>query len=69
MPPEAAPQPAADVRQRMVGLLHRDIENFDYSTIDDPGFELMRRLTHDEYDNTVRDSVRRRTQRDRPVSR
>ncbi len=55
MPPEAAPQPAADVRQRMVGLLHRDIENFDYSTIDDPGFELMRRLTHDEYDNTVRD--------------
>ena len=55
MPPEAAPQPAEDVRRRMVGLLHRDIEDFDYASIDDPGFELMRRLTHDEYDNTVRD--------------
>ncbi|MEO2199048.1 MAG: DUF1592 domain-containing protein [bacterium] len=55
MPPASAPQPADDVRQQMVGLLNRDIEQFDYSTIDDPGFELMRRLTHAEYDNTVRD--------------
>ncbi|HIE91418.1 MAG TPA: DUF1592 domain-containing protein, partial [Acidobacteria bacterium] len=55
MPPASAPQPANDVRQQMVGLLNRDIEQFDYSTIDDPGFELMRRLTHAEYDNTVRD--------------
>ncbi len=55
MPPATAPQPADDVRQQMLGLLHRDIEQFDYSTVDDPGFELMRRLTHAEYDNTVRD--------------
>ena len=55
MPPAGAPQLPADVRREMVGLLHRDIEEFDYSTIDDPGFELMRRLTHTEYDNTTRD--------------
>ncbi len=55
MPPATAPQPPPDVRSRMVGLLHRDIEEFDYSTIDDPGFEGMRRLTHTEFDNTVRD--------------
>ena len=55
MPPASAPQPTDDVRHQMVGLLTRDIDEFDYSTIDDPGFELMRRLTHAEYDNTVRD--------------
>ena len=55
MPPANAPQPSDDIRREMAGLLYRDIEAFDYSTIDDPGFELMRRLTHTEYDNTVRD--------------
>ena len=55
MPPAAAPQPPFEVRRRMAAMLHRDIEEFDYSTIDDPGFELMRRLTHTEYDNTIRD--------------
>ena len=55
MPPAGAPPLPAEVRRRMAAMLHRDIEEFDYSTIDDPGFELMRRLTHTEYDNTVRD--------------
>ena len=55
MPPASAPQPSDDTRRDMTGLLHRDIEAFDYAVIDDPGFELMRRLTHTEYDNTVRD--------------
>ena len=55
MPPSSAPQPSDDIRREMAGLLHRDIEAFDYSTIDNPGFELMRRLTHTEYDNTMRD--------------
>ncbi len=55
MPPAAAPPLPPEVRRRMAALLHRDIEEFDYSTLDDPGFELMRRLTHTEYDNTVRD--------------
>ena len=53
--PARAPQPPADIREQMVLALHRDIDKFDYSTIDDPGFELMRRLTHAEYDNTLRD--------------
>ena len=55
MPPPGAPPLPAEVRRRMAALLHRDIDEFDYSTIDDPGFESLRRLTHTEYDNTVRD--------------
>ena len=55
MPPAGAPPLPPEVRRRMAAMLHRDIEEFDYSTLDDPGFELMRRLTHTEYDNTVRD--------------
>ena len=39
----------------MLAILGREIRDFDYSTIDDPGFERMRRLTHAEYDRTVRD--------------
>ena len=55
MPPASAPQLPGDVRRQMLDLLRRDIEGFDYSTVDNPGFEGMRRLTHAEYDNTVRD--------------
>ncbi|MCY4507410.1 MAG: DUF1592 domain-containing protein, partial [Acidobacteria bacterium] len=55
MPPDGAPALPPEVRRRMAAMLHRDIEEFDYSTLDDPGFELMRRLTHTEYDNTIRD--------------
>lgn len=55
MPPVGVPRPPADIRSQMVDLLRRDIDGFDYSAIDDPGFELMRRLTHTEYDNTIRD--------------
>ena len=55
MPPAGAPRPPHEVRRRMAAMLHRDIEEFDYSTIDDPGFEPLRRLTHTEYDNTIRD--------------
>ena len=55
MPPDGAPPLPPEVRRRMAAMLHRDIEEFDYSSLDDPGFELMRRLTHTEYDNTIRD--------------
>ena len=55
MPPPGAPQPSDAVRDEMLAILSREIHDFDYATIDDPGFERMRRLTHDEYDNTVRD--------------
>ena len=46
-----------DVRDEMLAILGREIRDFDYSTIDDPGFERMRRLTHAEYDRTVRDLI------------
>ena len=55
MPPPGAPQPSAAVREKMLGLLRDDIENYDFSLLDNPGFELMKRLTHTEYDNTIRD--------------
>ena len=55
MPPATAPQPSPAERGSLVTLLTNAIENFDYSTINDPGFERMRRLTHRELDNTLRD--------------
>ena len=55
MPPEDEQQPSEDDRTRLVLTLHHAIHNFDYSNIVDPGYERVRRLTHDEYDNTVRD--------------
>ena len=55
MPPPEAPQPSDETRAEMLTLLRQDIEEFDFSVLDNPGFELMRRLTHTEYDNTVRD--------------
>ena len=55
MPPPEAPQPSNETRAEMLALLRQDIEEFDFSALDNPGFELMRRLTHTEYDNTVRD--------------
>ena len=56
MPPPGAPQPSTEARAEMLAILRRDIDEFDYATLErDPGFELMRRLTHTEYDNTVRD--------------
>ena len=55
MPPQGMPQPSASERRRLLDALVDSIDNFDYSTIDNPGFEPMRRLTHKEYDNTIRD--------------
>ena len=58
MPPEDAEQPSDDERKKMVLALHNAIYKFDYSEIDDPGFESAKRLTHREYSNTVRDLFR-----------
>lgn len=55
MPPESAPQPSAAARAALLTALDREVTQFDYSTIDDPGFEPLRRLTHTEYRNTIRD--------------
>ena len=55
MPPAGARQPADAERETLHALLSDAIDNFDYSTVDDPGYEPMRRLTHRELDNTLRD--------------
>ena len=57
MPPAGAPQPGGAQRETLVALLSDSIDNFDYSTVDNPGYEPMRRLTHRELDNTLRDLV------------
>ena len=55
MPPQGMPQPSEVERHRMLETLGEAIDDFDYSEVDDPGFEPMRRLTHTEYDHTLRD--------------
>ena len=55
MPPEAAPQPSEAERAALLSTLERQIRDFDYSQIDNPGFEPLKRLTHTEYDRTIRD--------------
>ena len=57
MPPAGAPQPADAERETLHALLSDSIDNFDYSTVDDPGYEPVKRLTHRELDNTLRDLV------------
>ncbi|HIK92683.1 MAG TPA: DUF1592 domain-containing protein, partial [Planctomycetes bacterium] len=55
MPPADADQPSEADRRTMAAWLTNSIENFDYSTVRQPGYEPARRLTHAEYNNTVRD--------------
>lgn len=55
MPPADADQPTETQRRLMVAWLTNAIDNFDYTTVRQPGYEPARRLTHDEYNNTVRD--------------
>lgn len=55
MPPADASQPKESDRRTMVAWLTNAIDNFDYSTVKQPGYEPARRLTHEEYNNTVRD--------------
>lgn len=55
MPPPAAPQPSEQQRSVLLAALHNEISDFDYSTVRDPGFEPLKRLTHTEYDHTIRD--------------
>jgi len=55
MPPEDEEQPDEATRRRLVAWIRVQIDEFDFSTINNPGDESIRRLTHHEYDNTVRD--------------
>lgn len=55
MPPSDADPPSEADRRTLTAWLTNTIENFDYSTVQQPGYEPARRLTHAEYNNTVRD--------------
>ena len=56
MPPsDEKKKPSTKEYQEMVDWLDPAINDFDYSTIKDPGFEGLRRLSVLEYDNTIRD--------------
>ncbi|MEM6688158.1 MAG: DUF1587 domain-containing protein, partial [Planctomycetota bacterium] len=55
MPPEDERQPSRRQRMKLVTSLREEIDNFDYSKIHSPGYEVARRLTHEEYDNTISD--------------
>ena len=56
MPPPEAPQPTPDDRARLIALLDAQVMGFDYSTLPpNPGYERMRRLTHRQFDYTIRD--------------
>lgn len=56
MPPDYASSiPNDEERRSILAQLDRSITKFDYSSIDDPGYIPLHRLTHREYDNTIRD--------------
>ncbi len=55
MPPKGKPQPPDEDRRALVESLERALRDFDYSKVDDPGLVPARRLTHLEYERTLRD--------------
>ena len=55
MPPEDEDQPNAEERRAILRFLDRELNHFDFSKIENPGFENARRLTNQEYNNTVSD--------------
>ena len=55
MPPADYEQPSDSERKQMLAWLQNAIENFDYETVRRSGREPTRRLTHEEYNNTIRD--------------
>ena len=55
MPPKKNDQPSYLEKKALLKWLDREVVQFDYSSIDDPGYEQARRLTHIEFSNTLRD--------------
>ncbi|MCH1506499.1 MAG: DUF1592 domain-containing protein [Verrucomicrobiales bacterium] len=55
MPPEDQPQPTDEERQALVNWIDREVIDFDYTSVKNPGYERARRLSHTEYNNTLRD--------------
>ena len=55
MPPKKKGQPTSLEKKTLLTWLDREVIRFDYSAVDDPGYEPVRRLTHIEFSNTLRD--------------
>lgn len=55
MPPMDADQPDEPTRQQLAAYLRHVLDSYDGGGVVDPGPSTLRRLTHAEYDNTVRD--------------
>jgi hypothetical protein len=55
MPPEEDSRITSEERVLLLEILDMELNHFDFSAIDDPGFEQTRRLSKHEYLNTVRD--------------
>ena len=55
MPPKKKPQLKPEEKERLLNWLDSEINHFDYSKVDNPGYEPVRRLTHIEFSNTLRD--------------
>ena len=53
MPPSDAEAPPENERRLLIAWLTHAIDQFDYSTVRQPGYEPARRLTHEEYNNTL----------------
>ncbi|MEE2936904.1 MAG: DUF1592 domain-containing protein [Planctomycetota bacterium] len=57
MPPADASLPDESERRLMAAWLTRAIDDFDYESVQRVGYEPARRLTREEYNNTIRDLV------------
>ena len=55
MPPKKNDQPSSSEKKDLLKWLDHEVVQFDYSSIDNPGYEPARRLTHIEFSNTLRD--------------
>ena len=55
MPPEDEESPTKSERNEILQQLDLALNHFDFSSIDNPGFEEARRLTNQEYNRTISD--------------
>jgi hypothetical protein len=57
MPPKRAPQPSDTLRAQVAHSLRYQLENFDFSRHENPGYLALHRLTTTQYRNTIRDLI------------
>ncbi len=55
MPPKGEPQIQPNQKRQLLQALDQGVNQFDFTTMRDPGYESIRRLTNREYAHTVRD--------------